>query len=70
MTASLEVKFGRLKLRTLGLVPPEGSAPVKVAAMLGGQPVPATLEMESGKARIGFGEPLTMLAGDSLSVSL
>ncbi len=70
MTASLEVKFGRLNLKTLDLVPPGGSAPVKAEAMLGGQPVSATLEMECGKARIAFGEPLTMLAGESLVVSL
>lgn len=70
MSASLDVKFGRLKLKTLGLVPPGGSAPVKVEATLGGQYVPATLEMEPGKARIAFGEALTILPGESLLVNL
>jgi len=70
MTASLDLKFGQLKLKTLDLVPPSGSVPTEVKATLGGKAVPATLENASSKARIVFDESLTIAAGRSLVVTL
>ncbi len=70
MTASLDLKFGQLKLKTLDLVPPVGSVPTEVEAALDGQAVPASLETASGKARIGCEEELTIPAGKSLVVTL
>ena len=70
MCASLEVKFGRLKLKTLGLVPPDGSAPTKAEARLAGRSVPASLETEPGKARIVFRKALLIAAGESLVATL
>lgn len=70
MSASLELKSGRLKLKTLALVPPEGCESVDVEASLGGQPLPATLKREAGRAHIVFSQPLTISAGESLVVKL
>ncbi len=70
MAASLDLKFGQLKLNTLDLVPPIGATPTEVTATLDGKPVPAALEKMSGNARIVFGQPLTIPAGKSLVVTL
>ena len=70
MTASLDLKFGQLTLKTFDLVPPSGSVPTEVKATLDGDAVPATLEATSGKARIVFNEAVTIPAGKSLVVTL
>jgi len=70
MTASLDVKFGQLTLKTLDLVPPSGSVPTEVKATLDGDAVPATLEATSGQTRIVFDEAVTIPSGKSLVVNL
>jgi len=70
MTASLALKFGQLKLKTLDLVPPIGAGPTKVKATLDGKPVPAALETQPGQARIVFSEVLIIAAGQSLLATL
>jgi hypothetical protein len=70
MTASLDVKFGQLKLNTLNLVPPVGATPTEVTAMFDGTPVPAALQTKSGDTQVVFSRPLTIPAGKSLVVTL
>jgi len=70
MTASLALKYGQLKLKTLTLVPPQGTTPKEVKVALDGQPIEAKLNADSGRAEISFPKPVTLAAGQSLNISL
>lgn len=70
MTAALDLKFGRLRLHELDLVPPPGASPAAVTAALDGQRVPATLKHEAGHAQIIFNAPVILHAGQTLVVTL
>lgn len=70
MTASLDLKFGRLRLRSLELVPPPGSTPTRVEATLDGRAVTATLAPGSNKVRILFADTVSLTTGTSLVVIL
>ena len=70
MTASLDLKFGQLRVTALSLVPPVGASPTKVTATLDGKIVPAALETQPGQARIVFSQPVHIPAGQSLLVTL
>ncbi len=70
MTVSLDLKFGQIKIKTLGLVLPAGAKPRQIKATLGGQSVPATLQIQTGRVQVVFERPLTVTEGQMLVVNL
>jgi non-lysosomal glucosylceramidase len=70
MTVSLDLKFGQIKIKTLGLVLPAGAKPRQIKATLGGQSVPATLQIQTGRVQVVFERPLTVTDGQMLVVNL
>ncbi len=69
-TAELEVKWGRLALKTLGLTPPTRIKPQAVSAMLAGKAVPATLAMSAGRLEITFALGVSISERQILQVML
>jgi hypothetical protein len=70
MTATLALKYGKLRLTQVDLVPPQGVAPKEVQATLDGKPVPATLKSADAQVQVVFGEQLVMAANQTLEVVL
>jgi non-lysosomal glucosylceramidase len=70
MTASLALKYGQLKLKTLRLAPKPGTKPSKVHAALDGKVVPVSLNAMPDVAEVVLTEPLIIRAGQTLSVTL
>ncbi|MCX6938282.1 MAG: GH116 family glycosyl-hydrolase [Verrucomicrobia bacterium] len=70
MSASLALKYGRLKLKELTLAPQPGTTPKKVNATLGGKPVAASLTTTSNRTTISFAQTLVVPKGQTLTVIL
>jgi uncharacterized protein (DUF608 family) len=70
LQATVDVRFGRLKIQTLGLGVLPGITANRVQALLGGQSVKATLTCEANQYRVNFDSPLTIQNGRKLSVIL
>ena len=70
MTATLALKYGKLRLTQVDLVPPPGVTPRNVKATVGGQPVKAVLKTDSGTVHILLAEPLAMTAGQALEIMM
>ena len=70
LRADLALKYGRVPLRTMSLVPPAGHTPQKVSASLNGKPVPATLRSKDGLAEVVFDPELTVSEGQNLEIVL
>ncbi|MBU4459378.1 MAG: hypothetical protein KJ579_02325 [Verrucomicrobia bacterium] len=68
LKASVDVKWGRLRLRTLSLA--VAAAPASVVAVVGGRSVAATVTCKEGRAVVAFAEDLILRAGESLALSL
>ena len=68
--AVVAVRWGKLALKTLALVPAVGTKPATVTATLAGKPVEARLAVADGRATIEFGEEVTIEAGQELAVEL
>ena len=69
LRATLEVKWGKVGLKTLALTPAAASTgnPV-VTAKLGGQSVPLVSRLENGRVVAEFNQRLTLLPGTKLEV--
>ena len=70
MSATLSLKYGRLALKTLSLVPPPGFAPKTVKLTLGGKPIPSTLQHHSGCVQIVLDQQIVLSKDQSLEVNL
>ena len=70
LEATLEVKWGTVRLRTISLTPAAASAPATLTARVGGRLVPATLVSAGGRAEIRFSEPLVLQRGDKLELGV
>jgi uncharacterized protein (DUF608 family) len=70
MTATLSLRYGQLRLASLGLTPPAGITPAHVKSSLQNQAVDAILDSSPGRAKIVFKEPLTLKAGQTMVVNL
>jgi hypothetical protein len=70
MRAELVVKYGKVSLRTMSLMPPAGKAPKKVSATLNGKTLIASLEKKNGKAQVVFESEISVEAGQQLEVAL
>ena len=68
--ADLAVKYGKVSLRTMSLVPPAGQTHQKVTASVDGKPVPATLRAKDGRAEVVFDSEITISAGQALEITL
>ena len=66
----IEVRWGKLRLKTLALTAPAELTPQKVFVTLAGKPVPATLAVRAGRCTVSFGSPVTVAAGQALQVTL
>jgi len=70
MSAELAVKYGRVPLRTVLLVPPAGETPPNVSAMLDGKPLAASIEEKDGSVEIVFAPEISVGEGQSLKITL
>jgi len=70
LRADLEVKYGKLPLRTMSLVPPAGPAPQKVSASLDGKPVPASLVGSGESVEVVFEPEIAVSEGQVLEVTI
>ena len=68
--AVVAVRWGKLGLKTLALVPIAGTQPVSAKATLAGKPIEARLALANGRATIDFGTEVTIDAGQELAVEL
>lgn len=66
----LEVKWGRVRLRTLAVAVPEASHARQVTVTMGGKPAEALLTQEGTRCEIKLAADLTLSAGQSLEVSI
>jgi uncharacterized protein (DUF608 family) len=68
--AELAVKWGRVKLGSLGVGRTADALPSRVSATIEGKPVPAVLAVRDGSCEIRFAPELTLTAGQTLQVTL
>jgi hypothetical protein len=65
---TLELKFGRLRLRTLRFALPENLLATQVRVTIGGRAVDATLRTEEGRVTVRLNTELTLSAGQTLTL--
>ena len=70
MNASLELKFGKLRLHAVTLSPTAVPAKVAVRAMLGDTPIPATGALDGSRVRIQFASGITIATGQTLAIEI
>jgi hypothetical protein len=68
--ATLAIKTGRLRLRTVSLAPAGNQQLTQVAAILAGKPIAARLTVDGDRARITFENEVRIHAGETLEVVL
>ncbi len=68
--ALVSVKWGKLALKTLGLLPIAGTKPTEAVVTLTGKPVGARLTLADGRATVEFTSDVTIGAGQELEVAL
>jgi non-lysosomal glucosylceramidase len=66
--AGIELRWGRLALRTLVLTPPDGMKPGNVAVTLAGNPLATTFARTDGPVEITFAEGVEITKGGKLEV--
>jgi len=69
-TETIEVRYGRLRLKTLAFETPENQRPGKVEVRLSAKAVPATLQVSGAKVLVTLTEPMVVAAGQTLEVKL
>jgi uncharacterized protein (DUF608 family) len=68
--AGIDLKCGRLRLKTLALAPADGAKPTKVSVTVDGKAAPATLKLDAGRATIALAQEATIQAGQKIEVIL
>ena len=68
--AVVAVRWGKLALKTLGLLPVAGTKPTAATVTLAGKPVESQLTVADGRATIEFAAEVTIDAGQELTVEL
>jgi uncharacterized protein (DUF608 family) len=66
--ATVEVRWGRLRLRSLALELPANTRPTKVAVRLGDQPIAATHALEANRCTVTLASETTVPQGGSLQI--
>lgn len=69
-TASVTVRYGRLRLRTLALAVPENRSPRSVRARLRGQDLPATIEVAGARVLVRLQSETVIQPGETLEATL
>jgi len=67
---SIELKYGRLRLRTLAFGLAEGATPIEAIMVAGARPVAGTLTVNRGRAEIKLDKELILRAGETLDITL
>lgn len=67
---TVAVRWGKLALKTLGLVPAVGAKPTALTVALAGKPLEARLAVGNGRATIELAKEATIGAGQELAVEL
>jgi non-lysosomal glucosylceramidase len=70
MDASVTLRYGKLRLKTLSLVVPPGSQGLGAKAQVDGKDVPVSISQLDGRVSLDFSSDLLMTAGQSLTVTL
>ena len=70
MDASVALHYGKLRLKTLSLVPPAGSHAAGAQAQLNGKALACSFRQKDGRVALDFASDLMMKAGDSLDITL
>ncbi len=70
LKASIEVKWGKLTLRSLRLALPSAVKSTSTKVRLGRKTMPATLAVDGQQAQLEFSEPILLKAGQVLEVVL
>jgi uncharacterized protein (DUF608 family) len=70
MSASLDLKWGKLRVRTLSLEPPAGVAANAVAVTVSGRAVKAALARQGTQILIALAETAEITAGEKLEIAL
>jgi non-lysosomal glucosylceramidase len=68
LTASLSLKWGQLRLKTLTLELPAAAGGMTVDVSLGGLPVPASFTRDGGRVRVTFASEVVIPVGATLAV--
>jgi len=66
----IEVRWGKLRVKSIALAVPEGVKTPKVAATVGGRPVAAAVEVSNGRLTLTFPEQVVLGAGESLELTI
>ena len=66
--ATIEVKWGRLELKTLTLTPVKPGAEGRATAILDGQRVPLTARLDNGRVVVDFNDRLTLSPRNKLEI--
>jgi len=69
-TASVTIRYGRLRLRTLALAVPENRSPQSVRARLRGQDLPATIEVAGTRVLVRLQSETVIQPDETLEVTL
>ena len=70
MSASLNLRYGKLRLKTLCLVVPSGNQATGVKAQVDGKDQPASLSRKGDRISIDFPSDLHLAAGQTLSLAI
>lgn len=70
MSAALTVNYGKLRLKSLTVVPPHGGSLTKAVATINGKTLPAVLKSNGDHAEIQFDEMTALTEGQTLEVIL
>jgi uncharacterized protein (DUF608 family) len=69
-TEKIAVRYGRLRLKTLAFVVPEGQTPREATLRLGNQAVKASLQTTGARVLVTLAQEATIKSGETLEVTL
>ena len=66
LNASIEIKYGKLRVKSIALVPVKGTQPASATVSVNGRPLDCKLALKDGKAIISLAADAVIQAGESL----
>ncbi|MFM8654352.1 MAG: GH116 family glycosyl hydrolase, partial [Verrucomicrobiota bacterium] len=70
LEAELDVKYGKVPLRTISLIPPGGKILRKVEVLLDGKSLAASIRVKVGGSEVVLGKEVTLQPGQKLGIRL